>query len=79
MPFSLAGGVLSAIAAGVLTVSGTLALRPADGGVLVPICGAHGETVPLPIGNERDHREDCPAGCHAVCGRREPGGGCADG
>ncbi|MEN2791820.1 hypothetical protein ABC974_19465 [Sphingomonas oligophenolica] len=68
MPSSI-GALLAVAALGGLSVA-NMPPAAAPVALAVEICGGHGVvTIPLDGSPPARHR-DCPAGCHAVCGRR---------
>jgi len=67
VPFSV-GALLAVMALGSLSAASVP--PPAASVAFVEICGGHGFiAIPLDGSPPARHR-DCPAGCHAVCGRR---------
>ena len=50
-----------------------LACCPASQVLTVPLCGDGSHRIAVPLGPGKAPRDDQPAGCHAVCGRKLAG------
>jgi len=62
------GALLAVAALGSFSAAGVPLAAPRA--FVAELCGSHG-TVAIPLdGSPPDRHRDCPAGCHAVCGRR---------
>jgi len=47
-----------------------LACCPASQVLMVPLCGDDSHSIAIPVDGKKAPREDQPAGCHAMCGRK---------
>jgi len=69
--FAAAGLSLGAMPMSVVGMAGGSGIVGPDGVIELPLCGDPGGFSPLVPGDNRGPRRDCPAGCHAMCSRRD--------
>lgn len=64
------GGWLAGIACFGLTMAAIPTAAAPATMLLIPICGDPSHLIEIPLGDGQRPRQDCPAGCHAICARR---------
>jgi hypothetical protein len=69
--FAAAGLSLGAMPMSATAMAEGRAFVGSDGVIVLPLCGDPGGFSPLVPGDDRGPRRDCPAGCHAMCSRRD--------